>query len=116
MRRRRFMAISAMTDIAFLLLLFFLLFSLASHRVPIGVDLAASESSSPLQEPGLVLSIDSDGLLYLDGQEATLAQVPYHQIVSIHADRHTPFAKILPIMQRLQQLEVPIVQCVVETK
>ena len=116
MRRRRYMVLSAMTDIAFLLLLFFLLFSLASHRLPIAIDLSPSASSTPLQEPGVVLVIDSDGVLYLDGQEATLAQVHYHQVVSIYADRHTPFEKIMPIMRRLQQLGVPIVQWVVEGK
>lgn len=116
MRRRRVPVASAMTDIAFLLLLFFLIFSITTHRIPADVTLAASETATVADEHQVVLAVDATGQLYAGDHKVLLEDIRYAPVVSVYADAAVPFSAVFPVLQHLQKLEVPTVQCVVRPR
>ncbi len=116
MRRRKPHVASAMTDIAFLLLLFFLIFSITTHRVPSDVTLAASETAEIADDHQLILAVDADGNVYTGDQIIAIADIAYVPVVSVYADEAVPFSALYPLLQHLQENGVPTVQCVVRPK
>ena len=113
MRRKRKVATAIFTDVAFILILFFLVFAITSQRTPIPVDLPIANSAKEAQKPGLQLFVDKDGTLYNQEWKIDLDQIAYAERISVYADEATEFSLVLPILQRLAELGVPIVQCVV---
>ena len=114
MKRRSLQTNSAMTDIAFLLLLFFLIFAITSLITPTPIDAADTIWNSPHEAPGMLLIVDSKGMLFLEGNPIELGEIPYSEVVSLLSDRKTPFSAIAPVIGQLRLMDVATIHCIVE--
>ena len=69
---------SSMADIVFLLIIFFMLTTVFSVKRGIEIELPHTEVSESVSLKNIVIRIDSEGALYLDGQKARLKEIgPY---------------------------------------
>ena len=114
MRKKRSAAPTAMTDIAFLLLLFFLILAISTHVLPIPLTPAQSDSSSLTDEPEHLLLITPDGELYYQGKAVLLEDLPSSEEFSLLADKNTPFKTLGPIIEELKLQGVTTLHCIVE--
>lgn len=114
MRKKRSTAPTAMTDIAFLLLLFFLILAISTHVLPIPLNPAQSETSSLTDEPENLLLVSTDGDLYYQGKAVLLEDLPTTDEFSLLADKDTPFKTIAPIIKALKEKGVTTLHCIVE--
>lgn len=125
-RRRRFLVpMNAMSDVAFLLLIFIMLVSLINYRKEVHIDYPeASESVKKVSDKkNLELWIDKSGSVYLDGTRSSLGEVEntvgelYRTApdtrIHIIADRNVPFANVNAVLEILQLLEYRVVTFVV---
>ena len=116
--------ISAMSDIAFLLLIFIMLVALINHRVEVAIDHAEAQAVLNLTaEQNLEIWIDRDGAVYLDGHPANISMVE-DAIVDLHlsapetrvhiiADRNTQYMNVNAVLEILQILQYRTVSFVV---
>lgn len=116
MKTRALRTNTAMTDIAFLLLLFFLIFAITSLTIPIPVDPADTVWNAPYKAQGMLLTVDSEGRLFLEGNPIELGQIPLSDSVSLLSDRETPFSAIAPIIGQLGLLGFETIHCIVEQR
>ncbi len=114
MRKKRSPAPTAMTDIAFLLLLFFLILAISTHVLPIPLTPAKSETSSTTEEPKHLLLVTSEGKLFYQGKAVLLEDLPKTEEFSLLADKNTPFKTLSPIIKTLQAKGVTTLHCIVE--
>jgi biopolymer transport protein ExbD len=114
MKRKRAVATAIFTDVAFILLLFFLVFAIASQRSPFPLDLPLASHAQDVPPAAVRIFVDKNGTLYRGDQSISLDQVEYAESVSLYADAATDFSVVLPILHRLALLGVPRVQCGVE--
>jgi biopolymer transport protein ExbD len=117
---------NAMSDVAFLLLIFIMLVSLINYRKEVRIDYPeASEAVKKVSDKkNLELWIDKSGGVYMDGTESSLAEVEnaigelYRTApdtrVHIIADRGVPFAAVNAVLGILQLLEYRVVAFVVD--
>jgi len=103
-----------MTDIAFLLLLFFLIFTITSLTTPTPIDAADTGWNTPYGEQGMLLIVNSEGRLFLRGNPIALGEIPHSEVVSLLSDRETPFSAIAPVIGQLGLLGVETIHCIVE--
>ncbi len=69
---------SSMADIIFLLLIFFMVTAVFSVRRGVEIELPETESAEPISQKNVIVRIDSNGDVYLDGEIASLDDVgPY---------------------------------------
>ncbi|GAB4225106.1 MAG: hypothetical protein Kow009_16520 [Spirochaetales bacterium] len=126
-RRRPLLSISAMSDIAFLLLIFILLISLIHYRREIPIRYPEAETGESIQgNRNLEIWIDSTGNLFvqgirydLEGIEEIIAEgIQQDPSIRIHilADRNTPYKFVHGVMGILQKLEHRVVSLVVQEK
>ncbi|MDR0600518.1 MAG: biopolymer transporter ExbD [Treponema sp.] len=115
---------NAMSDVAFLLLIFIMLVSLINYRREVKIDYPEAESAKRTSaEKNLEIWIDREGALYLDGLPAEAAAVEnalgdlYRRApdtrVHIIADRNTPFKEVSGVLGILQLLQYRVVSFVV---
>jgi biopolymer transport protein ExbD len=116
---------NAMSDIAFLLLIFIMLVALINYRREVKIEYPEAETAMRTSaEKNLEIWIDPEGRLYLDGIisdpstiENTVGEV-YRTApdtrVHIIADRNTPFREVNGVLQLLQLLEYRVVSFVVK--
>ncbi len=114
MRKKRSPAPTAMTDIAFLLLLFFLILAISTHVLPIPLTPAQSGTSTTTEEPEHILLVTPEGKLYYQGNQVTLEDLPYAEEFSLLSDKDTPFKTLGPIIEGLKQRGVAQLHCIVE--
>lgn len=124
-KRRARVPINAMSDIAFLLLMFIMLISLINYRPPLAVDYPRVESA-PREEAAedLRITIDRSGRLYLDGRRADFQEVEGiiarrvsadpSVAVAVLADRNTPYRHVEHLLAVLQRLQHPRVTLIAE--
>jgi biopolymer transport protein ExbD len=126
-KRRPFIVpMNAMSDVAFLLLIFIMLVSLINYRKEVKIDYPeAAESVKKLNENNnLELWVDKSGSVYMDGISSNLGEIenavgelyrtaPDTQI-HIIADRDVPFVRVNAILEILQLLEYRVVTFVVQ--
>ncbi len=105
-----------MTDIAFLLLLFFLIFAITSLTTPTPIDAAGTDWNTPFDEQGLLLIVNSEGRLFLQGNPIELGEIPHSEVISLLSDKDTPFSVIAPIIDQLRLLGVATIHCIVEQR
>jgi biopolymer transport protein ExbD len=116
---------NAMSDVAFLLLIFIMLVSLINYRQEVKIDYPeAREAKRTSAEKNLEIWIDREGRLYLDGLYSDFPTIEtavgdvYRTApdtrVHIIADRNTPFREVNGILQLLQLLEYRVVSFVVK--
>ncbi len=115
MRKRYVIPSSALTDIAFLLLLFFLILAITTYRTPVPVDLPEA-SGSGMSEAGAfpTVLISSSGEMFLDHTQITYEQLPPSEEYVLLADRETPFSLVHPVIEQLKEMGVKRVHCVVQ--
>ncbi|MDR1108085.1 MAG: biopolymer transporter ExbD [Spirochaetaceae bacterium] len=115
--------LNAMSDVAFLLLIFIMLVSLINYRKEVKIDYAEGESAKKVSAgKNLEIWVDRQGAVYLDGGPCGLGDVeaavgelymsaPDTRIHLI-ADRDTPFVfvdRVLKILQARQYRTVSFV-------
>jgi biopolymer transport protein ExbD len=115
---------NAMSDVAFLLLIFIMLVSLINYRREVPIDYPEAETAKRTgADKNLELWIDRNGGLYLDGVPAEGAAVEnalgelYRGApdtrVHIIADRNTPYRAVNGVVELLQLLQYRAVSFVV---
>jgi len=114
MRKKRLAAPTAMTDIAFLLLLFFLILAISTHVLPIPLTPAKSETSRAAEEPRHLLLVSDEGVLYYQDKAVRIDQLPISDEFSLLADKSTPFKTLGPMIDALRQRGVTTLHCIVE--
>ena len=116
---------NAMSDVAFLLLIFIMLVALINFRREVKIEypeaLIAKRTSS---EKNLEIWIDKEGALYLDGFPSGLAAIEnalgetYRRSpdtrVHIIADKNTPYGYVNVVVEILKLLEYRVVSFVVK--
>ncbi|MGB4406609.1 MAG: biopolymer transporter ExbD [Sphaerochaeta sp.] len=116
MRKKRSPAPTAMTDIAFLLLLFFLILAISTHTLPIPLTPAQSETSTATEEPKHLLLVGTNGDLYYQEKAVLLEELPLAEEFSLLADKDTPFRTMGPVIEALKQRGVTTLHCIVEPR
>jgi biopolymer transport protein ExbD len=125
-KRRPFIVpMNAMSDVAFLLLIFIMLVSLINYRKEVKIDYPeANEAIKKISDSkNLELWIDKSGSVYMGGISSNLGEIedtvgelyrtaPDTQI-HIIADRDVPFVRVNAILEILQLLEYRVVTFVV---
>ncbi|MCX7787016.1 MAG: biopolymer transporter ExbD [Spirochaetes bacterium] len=126
-RRRPIVPISAMSDIAFLLLIFIMLISLINYRREIPIQYPEAEKLETTQsEKNLEIWVDRSGGLYVQGVrydrsgiEGIVAEgIMRNPSLRIHilADRDTPYKNVHTVMEILQTLQHRVVSLVVRDR
>jgi biopolymer transport protein ExbD len=118
---------NAMSDVAFLLLIFIMLVSLINYRKEVKIDYpeAAEAIEKVNDSKNLELWVDKSGAVYLDGFASNLNEIEnmvgelYRTApdtrIHIIADRDVPFARVNAILEILQLLEYRVVTFVVRS-
>lgn len=97
----------SLTDIIFLLLIFFLLSSTFILQTGIKVEVPRTTVGDPTAEKALVVSVARDGSVYLNEDLVSRAElvarirqsmVSREQIIIIRADRHLSLDKVVEVM------------------
>ena len=116
---------NAMSDVAFLLLIFIMLVALINYRREVKIEYPeANEAKKTSAEKNLEIWVDRQGGVYMDGVPASLALIE-KQVADIYirapgtrihviADRETPFRYINEVLAILQFLEYRVVSFVVK--
>lgn len=105
-----------MGDIAFLLLLFFLVLAMTSVATPIPLELPRGSASEQPSEQGSSLFVSVTGELFLDQRAVTLRDIVDVQEIRLHADRTTPFSIIHPLLEHLREKGTETIHFVVEER
>lgn len=113
---------NAMADIAFLLLIFIVIFMQDPVRQKI--DYALAVGNKKVEGQALTIYITPDEKYFLNGEEIDLAQAEntfaaavqsnQYPEIRISADKNTPFIVVDKILRILRTLEYPAVSLVVE--
>jgi biopolymer transport protein ExbD len=126
-RKRRLLLIpmNAMSDVAFLLLIFIMLVSLINYRKEVKIEYpeAAEALKKVSDKKNLEVWIDKSGAIYLDGSPSNLDEAEntvghlYRTApdtrIHIIADKNVPFAHVNAFLEILQLLEYRVVTFVV---
>lgn len=123
-RRRPVVSVNAMSDIAFLLLIFIMLISLLNYRQEEPIEYPEAEFSEVTQaDANLEIWVRRDGSIVIDGQTVTTAAaegiiadaIAEDPSVRIHllADRHTEYRNVAAVIEVLQTLQHRVLSLVV---
>jgi len=126
-RRGPIISINAMSDIAFLLLIFIMLISLINYRQEIKIEYPEAEFQEVTQaDKNLEIWIDAAGGIFFDGKAVSLTvlegiiadAVSEDPSVRIHvlADRNTPYRHVNGVIELLKLLQHRVVSLVVREK
>lgn len=124
-KRKPMVSVNAMSDIAFLLLIFIMVISLLNYRKEVKIEYPEAWGPEVTQaDANLEIWIDRKGLLYIDGivlsleaVELTIAEaVSRDPSIRIHllADRNTPYKYVDSVMEILKLLQHRVVSLVVK--
>jgi biopolymer transport protein ExbD len=115
---------NAMSDVAFLLLIFIMLVSLINYRREVKIEYPEAERAKRTSaEKNLEIWIDQQGGLYLEGLPADLGTIEtvlgntYRSApdtrVHIIADKNTPYIHVNSVLEILQLLQYRVLSLVV---
>ena len=123
-RRRPIVPINAMSDIAFLLLIFIMLISLINYRREIPIEYPEARLTEVTQaDANLEIWITRRGALFVNGEAHTPSEV--ERVIAaeiaadpatrahILADRNTPYRHVDGVMATLQLMQHRVVSLVV---
>lgn len=124
-RRRPTVSVNAMSDIAFLLLIFIMLISLMNYREEVPIRYPEAEHPEVTQgDTNFEIWIRRDGTIVIDGDvvAATTAEgliaeaIAENPSVRIHvlADRDTEYRNVAVVFETLQRLQHRVVSLVVD--
>jgi biopolymer transport protein ExbD len=117
--------LNAMSDVAFLLLIFIMLVSLINYRKEVKIEYPEAEQIAKVSDvKNLEIWIDKAGATYIDGDGASLGAIEdvvgnvYRTApdtrIHLIADRNTAYEKVNDVLQILQILEYRVVSFVVK--
>jgi biopolymer transport protein ExbD len=124
-RKKFIVPMNAMSDVAFLLLIFIMLVALINYRREVKIEYPEAQTAKKTSaEKNLEIWIDKSGGVYLDGTPAQLADIE-RAVADIYlrapgtrihliADRDTAFRNINEVLSILQLLEYRVVSFVVK--
>ncbi len=114
MRKNSGFPLAVFTDVAFLLLLFFLVLAVTSNQLPTSID--PPKEDFPAQDLSDVLTIvvSQDGDIYFLGELTTVENIPYATVYALLSDEKTPFRILSPIIEQLRAMGVETLHCLVE--
>jgi biopolymer transport protein ExbD len=118
---------NAMSDVAFLLLIFIMLVALINYRKEVKIEYpqaSAENIQKTSTEKNREVWIDADGAIYLDGEPCDLPAVE-HAVADLYvnapdtrvhiiADKNTRFEKVDAVLGVLQLLQYRVVSLVVK--
>ncbi|MDR0690390.1 MAG: biopolymer transporter ExbD [Spirochaetaceae bacterium] len=124
-RKKLIVPLNAMSDVAFLLLIFIMLVSLINYRKEVKIAYPEGETAKKVSaEKNLEIWVDRQGSVYLDGTPCGLGEVEiavgelYRNApdtrIHLIADRDTPFVHINRVLKILQILQYRVVSFVVK--
>ncbi|MDR2758224.1 MAG: biopolymer transporter ExbD [Spirochaetaceae bacterium] len=124
-RKKLIVPLNAMSDVAFLLLIFIMLVSLINYRKEVKIAYPEGETAKKVSvEKNLEIWVDRQGSVYLDGVPCGLGEVEiaveelYRNApetrIHLIADRNTPFVHINQVLKILQFLQYRVVSFVVK--
>jgi biopolymer transport protein ExbD len=118
---------NAMSDVAFLLLIFIMLVALINYRKEVKIEYPEAQTENVKKmsaEKNMELWIDANGAVYLDGNPSDIKAIEdavadlYINApdtrVHIIADRNTSFEKVDAVLSVLQFLQYRVVSLVVK--
>jgi biopolymer transport protein ExbD len=122
-RPRHADAVTALINVAFLLMAFFMLIGRMDARAPFPVATPLSGVGVPLPRGGVMISVSATGALALEGAPATAGEIidrvaaaaagaPVFQ-VRVNADARARLADVLPLVGALEGKGVPNIVLVV---
>ncbi len=117
--------LNAMSDVAFLLLIFIMLVSLINYRKEVKIAYPEARTAKKTSaEKNMEIWIDQAGNVYLDGVPSNAAAIEYAIVdmykdapdtrVHVIADKNTPFDYVNDVLKTLQLLEHRVVSFVVK--
>lgn len=123
-RRTVIVSVNAMSDIAFLLLIFIMLISLINYRQEIPISYPEAENPEVTEaDKNVEIWVTREGRLFHDGDPVDLQQiegiiadaVAENPSVRVHilADRNTPYRHVNGVVEVLQLLQHRVVSFVV---
>ena len=115
MRHKRY-PLTSMGDIAFLLLLFFLILAITTKTVPAQIDEAESITYEELSETYPTVYLTRDGKLYYHDEQISLDALPSVPEANLMADKTTPFHTVEPVITRMKQNGVQTLHLLVEAR
>jgi biopolymer transport protein ExbD len=124
-KRDFFIPTNAMSDVAFLLLIFIMLVSLINYRKTVAIDYPEAQSAEKVSvEKNLEIWVDKGGNIYLNGTPSSIKEVENGIIsayqkapdtrVHVIADKNTPFKNVNKVLDILQVLQYQVVSFVVK--
>jgi biopolymer transport protein ExbD len=124
-KKRFYIPLNSMSDVAFLLLIFIMLVALINYRKEVKIEYPEAKTALRTSaEKNLEVWIDKEGALYLDGDPSSLLGLErkiaelYRSApdtrVHIIADRNTAYEKINAALEILQVLQYRVVSFVVK--
>jgi len=123
-RKSPIVPMNAMSDVAFLLLIFIMLLALINYRREVKIEYPEADTAKRTSaEKNLEIWVDEEGGLYLDGLPSELGHIEnalgetYRRApdtrVHIIADRKTSYGAVSGVLEVLQLLEYRVVSFVV---
>lgn len=123
-RRGPIVSVNAMSDIAFLLLIFIMLISLINYREEVPIAYPEAENPEVTEaDKNVEIWVTRQGALFYDGEAVSLEQVEAviadavaeNPSARIHilADRNTPYKHVNAVVEVLQLLQHRVVSFVV---
>ena len=114
-RRRCAIPTTSMGDIAFLLLIFFMVTAIFHREAGLAVDLPRAASGEPLgRQPVVSVFIDRQGRIVIDGRLVRSAQVAAvieprirrdpSVIIALQADQATPYGVVSDVLEELKSV------------
>jgi len=126
-KKKFFIPLCSMSDVAFLLLIFIMLVSLMNYRKAVKIQYPQAETAKKTSvQKNLEIWVDASGGLYLNGNPSNPALIEQGIIdayrdapdtrVHVIADRSTPFEDVHQVLDILQLLEYRLVSFVVKNE
>jgi biopolymer transport protein ExbD len=126
-RRYPIIAVSAMSDIAFLLLIFIMLVSIINYRKEIKIEYPLAKNQERTQvDKNFEIWVNKDGAVFYDGKNIDLitlqkmAEDKYFKIPDVRfhviADRNVKYKYVNDIIEVLKQIQANAVSLVVKEK
>jgi len=126
-RKKQYIPMSSMSDVAFLLLIFIMLVSLINYRKVIKIEYPEAETAKNVSaEHNFEVWVDLSGSLYLNGNLTSLEKVEQEILetyrkapdtrMHLIADRNTPFENVYKVLEIMQLLQYRVVSFVVKNE
>ena len=122
---KKFLDMTPMIDVVFLLLIFFLLTSIFS-KPSISLDLPKAETAKMANEPDVTVTVKGDGTLLLNGGGIAVAELypalralyegRERKEISLVSDKGVPFGRVVEVMDQAKKAGAENISVVADKK